>query len=138
MKNQQGLEEANKLSVEGIESALIEYYKKLDLDQLTQLRQYGGHVWFTWRDVQSEDLDINLHIGDPNDRNHTEWLSWEDVHIPIGADQDIEYNEDEEPSLDPVVTEERRGWLIDDAGHQAEGALSDIDNKISMSINAGT
>ena len=136
MRNQQNLEDLNKLSPEYIEQALIEFYKKLDLDQLTQLRMHGGLVWFTWAGVLPADLILNLYIGNPNDRNHTGWLSWEDVHIPIEADQVIEYNEDEDPDLDPVVTQERRQWLIDAAALGAEGAFNDIEDKIRISTSA--
>lgn len=131
MKDPQDLEGANKLSLYDIEQALVEFFEELDLDQLTQLRLHGGHVWFTWRDVQPEDLVLNLHLGDPHDRAHTEWLEWDDVHIPIEADQVIEYNEDGEPDLDPVVTEEHRECLIAASEGDAQGALNDIEYKIS-------
>lgn len=120
------------LSAGDISLALAKFWQELNDEDLCQLRLHGGHIWFTWRWVKPADLSLNLHIGDPNDRMHTEWLDYGDVHIPLEADQDIEYDTDGNPDLDPLVTAQRRAEFGALSAMQAEEAFMSIEHRIAI------
>lgn len=119
------------LSAEDISLALAEFYKNLDGNTLAELRLYGGHIWFTWQGVKPADLSLNLHIGDPNDRTNTQWLDYGDEHIPLEADQYIEYHTDGSPDLDPLVTAQWRDNLAALADAHSEAAYASIKSRES-------